>query len=147
MHADCDKLTAKKLKVSPGYNCPGSRKEYLQIFLFMALQEHFDSLWSCYGLLSVSFIFNRAHHSVTISNAINYVLLAFFERILSEVLEPFAVQELAEGGSYHCPECRKSQGSGTPLKRKLPDKYVPSFLSILSFLRSAGNIVGVFIWT
>ncbi|KAG0580286.1 hypothetical protein KC19_4G162700 [Ceratodon purpureus] len=32
------------------------------------------------------------------------------------------LKELAEGGSYHCPECRKSQGSGTPLKRKLADK-------------------------
>ncbi|XP_024371761.1 histone-lysine N-methyltransferase ATX5 [Physcomitrium patens] len=32
------------------------------------------------------------------------------------------LKELAEGGSYYCPECRKSQGSGTPRKRKLADK-------------------------
>jgi hypothetical protein len=46
----------------------------------------------------------------------------------------YFVQELAEGGSYLCPECRKSQASGTPLKRKLADKYV-MFLSILIFLK------------
>ena len=100
-------------------------------------------------LLRVYFFHSTYHyqacHPVNILKVRTDVHLAFSERTLIVVLEPYFVQELAEGVSYHCPECRKAQGSGTPLKRKLADKYVLSFLSILSFLGSVGNTTGVFI--
>lgn len=73
------------------------------------------------------------------------MLLAMSERTVDPVTEFLAIQELAEGSSYQCPECRKSKGLGTPLKRKFAEKYVPSYYENFGPFGIFGGRVGIFV--